>query len=168
MTLKTGNELWGDYTESQLYEMITDIYSYVFEVVVRATCTYDERRFLFLDLDPSKAMEIEARAKDHIKNLQHLIRTKFTIDVEGKVSNNLFYASLIVPTQLCSSLSQVSLVPSGLYSLQRLGSRSSLLRRVSLKMVLPSSVRRTTCCRYLLVPLSSFPRVSFVSFQLQR
>ena len=29
MTLKADKESWGDYTEPQLYEMITDIYSYV-------------------------------------------------------------------------------------------------------------------------------------------
>ena len=119
MTLKADNESWGDYTESQLYEMITDIYTYVFEVVVSALCTYDEHRFLFLDLDPSKAMEIEARARDHIKTLHHVIRTKITIDVEGKVSDSLFYVPLIVPTQLRSSLSQVSSVTSGHYSPQR-------------------------------------------------
>jgi hypothetical protein len=165
LTLKADNESWGDYTESQLYEMITEIYSYVFEVVVKTPCPNDEHRVLFLDLDPSKAMNIEASAKEHIKSLQRRIRTKITIDVEGKVSGNLVGASLIVPMQLHSSLSQTSSVPSGLYSLRRSlkGSRSSPLWRVSLKMVLPSSVRRTTCCHCLLVPLSSFPSVSLLS-----
>ncbi|KAN0138081.1 hypothetical protein V8E53_003970 [Lactarius tabidus] len=69
LTLKADNESWGDYTESQLYEMITEIYS-----------------VLFLDLDPSKAMNIEASAKEHIKSLQRRIRTKITIDVEGKLT----------------------------------------------------------------------------------
>ena len=27
------NESWGDYTESELYEMMTDVYSYVFELL---------------------------------------------------------------------------------------------------------------------------------------
>ena len=134
----------------------------------RASCINDKRSVLFLDLDPSKAMNIEARAKDHIKTLQRLIRTNIMIDVEVKVSDNLFCASLIVPTRLRSSLSKALSLSSGLYSLRRQRSRSSLLRRVFLKMVLPSSVRRTAYCRYLLVPLSSYPSVSFVSSQLMK
>jgi hypothetical protein len=89
LTVKSHKDAWGDYTESQLYEVITEIYSYVFEVMVKTPCTEVEHRVLFLDLDPSKAMNIEARAKEHIKTLQSHIRTKITIDVEGKVSGNL-------------------------------------------------------------------------------
>ena len=109
MTLEADKESLGDYTESQLYDMITDIYSYVSEAVVRMSCTNDEYRVLFLDLDPSKAMNIEARAKDHIKTLQRVIKTKITIDVEVKVSGNPFGTSLIVPTRL-SQLTVESLV----------------------------------------------------------
>ncbi|KAH9986089.1 linoleate diol synthase [Russula compacta] len=57
LTLKADDESWGDYTESQLYEIITEIYS-----------------FLFLDLDPSKVMVIEERVKGHIKDLQRTSR----------------------------------------------------------------------------------------------
>ncbi|KAI9449938.1 linoleate diol synthase [Lactarius psammicola] len=69
LTLKADSESWGDYTEPQLYEMITDIYS-----------------FLFLDVDPSKSMNLEARAKEHIKDLQHHIKANILADVGGKLS----------------------------------------------------------------------------------
>ncbi|KAN0138085.1 hypothetical protein V8E53_003974 [Lactarius tabidus] len=69
LTLKASNESGGDYTESQLYDMITDIYS-----------------FLFLDIDPSKAMNVEARAKDHIKALQLHIKANIVADVGGNLS----------------------------------------------------------------------------------
>jgi hypothetical protein len=65
--------------------MITDIYSYVIEVVVRMPTRNYGHRFLFLDIDPSKAMNIEARAKDHIKALQLHIKANIVSDVGGNV-----------------------------------------------------------------------------------
>ncbi|KAH8986848.1 linoleate diol synthase [Lactarius akahatsu] len=69
LTLKEDSEAWGDYTEPQLYEMITDIYS-----------------FLFLDVDPSKSMNLEARAKEHVEDLQRHIKANILADVGGKLS----------------------------------------------------------------------------------
>ncbi|KAH8993660.1 cytochrome P450 [Lactarius deliciosus] len=69
LTLKADSESLGDYTEPELYEMITDIYS-----------------LLFLDVDPSKAMNIEARAKENIKGLQRHIKANILADVGGKLS----------------------------------------------------------------------------------
>ncbi|KAF8265060.1 linoleate diol synthase [Lactarius quietus] len=69
LTLKANNDAFGDYTEPELYGMITDIYS-----------------FLFLDLDPSKSMNIEASAKEHIKTLQGRIKANILADVGGKLS----------------------------------------------------------------------------------
>ncbi|KAI0291817.1 linoleate diol synthase [Russula brevipes] len=68
LTLKADEDSWGDYTESELYEMITDIYS-----------------FLFLDVDASKAMNLEARVKEHIRDLHRHIRGNILADV-GKLS----------------------------------------------------------------------------------
>ncbi|KAH9056259.1 linoleate diol synthase [Lactarius vividus] len=69
LTLKADSESFGDYTEPELYEMITDIYS-----------------LLFLDVDASKAMNIEARAKENIKGLQRHIKANILADVGGKLS----------------------------------------------------------------------------------
>ncbi|KAI9509771.1 linoleate diol synthase [Russula earlei] len=69
LTLKADEGSSGDYTESQLYEMITDIYS-----------------FLFLDADPSKAMNLEQRVKDHISDLQRHIKANVLADVGGGLS----------------------------------------------------------------------------------
>ncbi|KAH9008805.1 hypothetical protein EDB84DRAFT_1446700 [Lactarius hengduanensis] len=69
LTLKADSESWGDYTEPELYEMITDIYT-----------------LLFLDVDPSKAMNIEAKAKENIKGLQRHIKANIVADVGGKLS----------------------------------------------------------------------------------
>jgi len=69
LTLKVDKHSPGDYTESELYDMITDIYS-----------------FLFLDADPSKAMKLEARVKDHIKDLQRHIKANILEDVGGRLS----------------------------------------------------------------------------------
>lgn len=145
--------------------MIIDIHSYVIEVVVRMLCTNDEYSFLFLDLDPLKSMSIEASAREYIKTLLRHIKANIVADVGGKVRVTLFSTSLIVLTQRRSSLSQTSSAPFSLYSLQMRRRRSSLSWRVSLKMALQSSTRRTTCCRYLLVPLLSFPSVSILSSQ---
>jgi hypothetical protein len=41
--------------------------------------------FLFLDADPSKAMKLEARVKDHIKDLQRHIKANILEDVGGRV-----------------------------------------------------------------------------------
>jgi linoleate 10R-lipoxygenase len=68
LTLKSHKDAGGDYTESQLYDMITDVYAY-----------------LFLDLDPSKSMNIELSAKEHIKTLQARIKANIVADV-GKLS----------------------------------------------------------------------------------
>lgn len=75
----------GDYTESQLYGMITDIYSYVRFPI--GPSSYDKHlfRFLFLDADPSKAMLLEERVKEHIKDLQRNIKANILEDVGGKV-----------------------------------------------------------------------------------
>jgi hypothetical protein len=146
--------------------MITDVYAYVFGIVVRTLWTNVEHSYLFLDLDPSKSMNIELSAKEHIKTLQARIKANIVADV-GKVSVNFFSASLILLMQRRSSLSQTSSVPSSPSSLRRQRSRSSMLRRVSLRMVLQSSVRQTTCCRCLLVPLSSFLSVSFLSSRIK-
>ncbi|KAH8992739.1 linoleate diol synthase [Lactarius deliciosus] len=62
LTLKEDSEAWGDYTEPQLYEMITDIYS----------C--------------SKSMNLEARAKEHVEDLQRHIKANILADVGGKLS----------------------------------------------------------------------------------
>ncbi|KAI0269044.1 linoleate diol synthase [Russula aff. rugulosa BPL654] len=59
LTLKVDDDSWGDYTESQLYDMITDIYS-----------------FLFLD----------ERVKKHIADLQRHIKANVLADVGGKLS----------------------------------------------------------------------------------
>ncbi|KAH9972100.1 hypothetical protein BGW80DRAFT_1460029 [Lactifluus volemus] len=67
LTLKADEDSLGDYTESQLYEMITEIYS-----------------FLFLDVDPSQEMNLEARVKEHIKDLQHHIKANLLLDA-GKL-----------------------------------------------------------------------------------
>lgn len=133
--------------------------------MVRTPFTDDEHSFLFLDVDPSKSMNLEARAKEHVKGLQRHIKANILADVGGKVSDTLFSASLIVPTQRRSSLLRALSVPSNLCSLQRQGSKSSLSRRASSNTVLPPIVRRTTCCRYLLAPLSSFRSVSLLSSQ---
>ncbi|KAI9435341.1 linoleate diol synthase [Lactarius indigo] len=69
LTLKADSESWGDYTEPELYGIITDIYS-----------------LLFLDVDPSKAMNIEASAKENIKGLQRRIKANILADVGGKLS----------------------------------------------------------------------------------
>jgi len=69
LTLKVDEHSPGDYTESQLYGMITDIYS-----------------FLFLDADASKAMLLEEGVKGHIKDLQRKIKSNILEDVGGKLS----------------------------------------------------------------------------------
>ncbi|KAI0260103.1 linoleate diol synthase [Gloeopeniophorella convolvens] len=69
LTLKADKESWGNYTEAELYEIVTDIYS-----------------FLFLDADPSKGMNLEASVKEHIKDLQRHIKTNILADVGGKLS----------------------------------------------------------------------------------
>jgi len=66
LTLKADEQSPGDYTESQLYKMVTDIYS-----------------FLFLDVDPSKAMNIEERVKGYIKDLRRHIKANI---LSGRVS----------------------------------------------------------------------------------
>lgn len=83
MTLKADEQSPGDYTESQLYTMVTDIYSYVSSYCVRFLedqCTYS---FLFLDVDPSKAMNVEERAKEYIKDLRQHIKANI---LGGRVS----------------------------------------------------------------------------------
>lgn len=42
--------------------------------------------FLFLDVDPSKLMDLEARAKEHIKDLQRHIKANILAKVGGKFS----------------------------------------------------------------------------------
>ncbi|KAI0306151.1 linoleate diol synthase [Multifurca ochricompacta] len=69
LTLKAHQDAPGDYTEAELYEMITDIYS-----------------FLFLDVDPSKSMNLEAKVKEHIRDLQRHIKANILDDVGGKLS----------------------------------------------------------------------------------
>lgn len=69
LTLKVDENSLGDYTESQLYGMITDIYS-----------------FLFLDVDPAKALTLEERVKEHIADLQRNIKANVLADVGGKLS----------------------------------------------------------------------------------
>jgi linoleate 10R-lipoxygenase len=68
LTLKADKDSLGDYTEPQLYEMITDVYA-----------------FLFLDVDSSTSMNLEARAKEHIKDLRRHIKATILSDV-GKLS----------------------------------------------------------------------------------
>ena len=92
MTLKSDKEPWGDYTERELYDMITDVYAYVFEVVFRVSCTNDEHSYLFLDLDPSKSMNIELSAREHIKTLQRHIKANIVADVGGRVSVTLAHS----------------------------------------------------------------------------
>ncbi|KAF8473705.1 linoleate diol synthase [Russula ochroleuca] len=69
LTLKADDDSWGDYTEPQLYDMITDIYS-----------------FLFLDVDSAKALNLEERVKEHITDLQRHIKANVLADVGGKLS----------------------------------------------------------------------------------
>ena len=57
--------------------------------MARTAFTNDEHSFLFLDLDPSKSMNIEARAKEHIKDLHRHIKANILADVGGKVSDTL-------------------------------------------------------------------------------
>ena len=45
-----------------------------------------ERSFLFLDVDPSKLMDLEARAKEHIKDLQGHIKANILAKVGDKHS----------------------------------------------------------------------------------
>ena len=45
-----------------------------------------ERSFLFLDVDPSKLIDVEARAKEHIKALQGHIKANILAKVGGKHS----------------------------------------------------------------------------------
>ena len=61
--------------------------------MARTAFTNDEHSFLFLDLDPSKSMNIEARAKEHIKDLQRHIKANILADVGGKVSDTLQHIS---------------------------------------------------------------------------
>ena len=63
------------------------------------TCNEDEHSFLFLDLDPSKSMNIELSAKEHIKTLQRHIQANIVADVKREVSITLFSAHLIVLMQ---------------------------------------------------------------------
>ena len=128
-------------------------------------CDNDEHSYLFLNLDPSKSMDIELSVKEHIKTLQHHIKANILADVGGKVSVPHFSTSLILPTHRLSFLSQALLVLSNLYSLQRQGNRSSPSRRTSLNTELPPTIQRTTCFHYLLAPLSSFRSVSLLSSQ---
>jgi hypothetical protein len=46
--------------------------------------------FLFLDVDPSQAMNLEARVKEHIDDLQHHIKASVLLDV-GKVRDPTFF-----------------------------------------------------------------------------
>lgn len=64
-------------------------------ILVRASCLkfhylnvvyIVEPSFLFLDVDPSKLMDLEARAKEHIKDLQCRIKAKILAKVGGKFS----------------------------------------------------------------------------------
>ena len=48
----------------------------------------NEHSFLFLDVDPSKSMNLEASAKEHIKDLQRHIKANILADVGGKVSKH--------------------------------------------------------------------------------
>jgi hypothetical protein len=75
----------GDYTEAHLYEMITDIYSYGLPSPSFPMTYARAYSFLFLDVDPSKAMNLEGRVKEHIKDLQRHIKTNVLEDVGGRV-----------------------------------------------------------------------------------
>jgi hypothetical protein len=66
--------------------MITDIYSYAFYLLHSSVQLLICTSFLLLDVDPSQAMNLEARVKDHIKDLQHRIRTNVLLGV-GKVGD---------------------------------------------------------------------------------
>ena len=75
----------GDYTEAHLYEMITDIYSYGLPSPSFPMTYARAYSFLFLDVDPSKAMNLEGRVREHIKDLQRHIKTNVLEDVGGRV-----------------------------------------------------------------------------------
>jgi linoleate 10R-lipoxygenase len=45
--------------------------------------------FLFLDVDPSKAMNLEGKVKEHIKDLQRHIKTNILEDVGGRVRSSV-------------------------------------------------------------------------------
>ncbi|KAI9456900.1 linoleate diol synthase [Russula earlei] len=63
LRLKTDEGSLGDYTESQLYDMLTDIYS-----------------FLFLDVDLSKGLNLEERVKKYLGDLQRHIKANILAD----------------------------------------------------------------------------------------
>ncbi|KAI0060754.1 linoleate diol synthase, partial [Artomyces pyxidatus] len=67
--LKADKHSAGTYTEEQLYGMLTDIYS-----------------FLFLDVDSSKLMKLEAQVKEHISELQHHIKSNLVVGAGGRLS----------------------------------------------------------------------------------
>ncbi|KAA1469100.1 linoleate diol synthase, partial [Dentipellis sp. KUC8613] len=84
LSLKTDKDSSGVYTEAQLYDMLADCYSY-----------------FFLDADPAKAMHLEDRVKEHIKDLKFHIKATLVMNAGGRMSiaawmgtlQNLFLSS---------------------------------------------------------------------------
>ncbi|EIM86629.1 linoleate diol synthase [Stereum hirsutum FP-91666 SS1] len=67
-TLKTQHQS-GPYTEGQLFDMLTDIYTY-----------------FFLDVDPSKAMMLEERVKKYVDELHRSIKEHVVFHAGGGLS----------------------------------------------------------------------------------
>jgi hypothetical protein len=124
--------------------------------------SYDQRAysFLFLDVDPSKVMNLEERVKEHIKDLKHHIRTNILEDVGGRVRHAISQQGSPAFTQRHSFLSQVWLAPSNRCLLPRRRNRSSLLQKVCSRMVLRWIGLRTMSCLSWSARASSFRNVS--------
>ncbi|KAI0046507.1 linoleate diol synthase [Auriscalpium vulgare] len=69
ISLKTDKNSPGTYTERQLYDMLTDIFAY-----------------LFLDVEASKVMVLEAKVAGHVKELQRVIKSNLVSNAGGRLS----------------------------------------------------------------------------------
>ncbi|THH10719.1 hypothetical protein EW146_g8291 [Bondarzewia mesenterica] len=69
LQLKTSKHSLGIYTEAELYEMLTDIYT-----------------LFFLDVDPSKVMNLTEKVKEHVNELQHHIKAALVVNAGGRLS----------------------------------------------------------------------------------
>ena len=68
MQLKTDKHSFGTYTEAELYGMLTDIYT-----------------LFFLDVDPSKAMNLELKVQEHVSELKRHIKAGLIGSAGGRV-----------------------------------------------------------------------------------
>ena len=58
--------------------------------------------FLFLDVDPSKAMNVEEKVKEHIKDIQRHIKANILEDVSWRVRGAIFQRGSAAFTLRCS------------------------------------------------------------------